>query len=113
MLPSSKNSIARNVIHRIPLQAILIVPFVLQIFATVGIVGYLSYKNGQRAVNDLATQLETEVGVKIKQNVEIFLDTAQNSHDVFAASIESGIDSRQLPIVLPFKLSKNMALFPK
>jgi signal transduction histidine kinase len=90
MIPFSKNSIARNVIHRVPLQAILIVPFVLQIFATVGIVGYLSYKNGQRAVNDLATQLETEVGGKIKQNVEIFLDTAQNSHDVFAASIESG-----------------------
>ena len=90
MIPSSKNPIARNVIHRVPLQAILIVPFVLQIFATVGIVGYLSYKNGQRAVNDLATQLETEVGGKIKQNVEIFLDTAQNSHDVFAASIESG-----------------------
>jgi signal transduction histidine kinase len=90
MIPLSKNSIARNVIHRVPLQAILIVPFVLQIFITVGIVGYLSYKNGQKAVNNLATQLETEVGAKIKQNVEIFLDTAQNSHDVFAASIESG-----------------------
>ena len=30
----------------LPLQFVLVVPFVLQIFAAVGLVGYLSFKNG-------------------------------------------------------------------
>jgi hypothetical protein len=40
----------------IPLRLILVVPFVLQIFAAVGLVGFLSFRNGQKAVNDLANQ---------------------------------------------------------
>ncbi|MDM9384773.1 hypothetical protein QUB80_29385 [Chlorogloeopsis sp. ULAP01] len=42
---------------KLPLCLILVVPFVLQIFVAVGLVGYLSFKNGQKAVNDLTDQL--------------------------------------------------------
>jgi len=55
--------------HKIPLRAVLIVPFVLQIFAVVGLIGYLSFRNGQKAVNDLATQLKIEVTSRIEQNL--------------------------------------------
>ncbi|MGK7923028.1 MAG: hypothetical protein AB4080_23815, partial [Trichodesmium sp.] len=41
----------------IPLQSILIVPFVVQIFAAVGLTGWLSLRNGQQAVNEVTTQL--------------------------------------------------------
>ena len=34
---------------KIPLRILLVVPFVLQIFGAVGLVGYLSFKNGQKS----------------------------------------------------------------
>ncbi len=57
------------------LQTVLVVPFVLQVFAAVGIVGYLSFKNSQRAVNDLADQLMGEVSNRIEQNLVTYLET--------------------------------------
>ena len=42
---------------QLPLWQILVIPFLLQIFLIVGIVGLLSFYNGQRAINDLANQL--------------------------------------------------------
>jgi hypothetical protein len=46
-------------LFKVPLQAILIVPFVIQTVGTVGIVGYLSFRNGQKAVNDVAVSYTT------------------------------------------------------
>ena len=57
------------------LQTVLIVPFVLQVFAAVGIVGYLSFRNSQKAVNDLAGQLMGEVSNRIEQNLRTYLQT--------------------------------------
>ncbi|MEG4283099.1 ATP-binding protein [Microcoleus sp. A006_D1] len=57
------------------LQTVLIVPFVLQVFAAVGIVGYLSFRNSQTAVNDLAGQLMGEVSNRIEQNLKTYLQT--------------------------------------
>ncbi len=54
----------------VPLSLVLIVPFVLQIFAAVGIVGYLSFRNGQKAVNDLATQLQAEVSARVALHLD-------------------------------------------
>ncbi|MGB8689743.1 MAG: hypothetical protein WCD53_20730 [Microcoleus sp.] len=50
-----------QVLEKPPLGVVLIVPFVLQIVGAVGLVGYLSFRNGQKAVNNLASQLMSEV----------------------------------------------------
>lgn len=63
----------RNWPKRISLHIILVLPFVLQIFGTVGLVGYLSFKNGQKAVNKLATDLQVEVESKITQHLDSYL----------------------------------------
>lgn len=54
---SNTNSISKNNSGSLPLSLVLVVSFVLQIFAAVGITGYLSFRNGQKAVHDLATDL--------------------------------------------------------
>jgi hypothetical protein len=36
--------------QKVPLRLVLVVPFVLQIFAAVGLVGYFSLRNGQKAI---------------------------------------------------------------
>lgn len=58
----------------IALRMVLVVPFVLQIFAAVGLTGYLSMRNGQRAINDLADQLTTEVSDRIDQRLDNYLN---------------------------------------
>ncbi|MFB2838997.1 ATP-binding protein [Floridanema evergladense] len=60
---------------KVPLRTVLIVPFVLQILGTVGVVGYLSFRNGQQAVNDLANQLMSEIGDRVKQNLQVYVET--------------------------------------
>ncbi|MEB3278434.1 MAG: hypothetical protein VKK42_05865 [Lyngbya sp.] len=66
-----------KIFTRLPLRVILIVPFVLQIFGTVGLVGYLSFRNGQQAVEDLAQQLMDEVGDRVEQNFSNHLNTLE------------------------------------
>ncbi len=63
--------------RRVPLRIVLIVPFLLQIGGTVGLVGYLSYKNGQQAVEDLAEQLMEEVSARIGDRLDRYLETPQ------------------------------------
>ncbi|MBD2151367.1 hypothetical protein H6F44_14725 [Pseudanabaena sp. FACHB-1277] len=66
----SKNKKTRQ----IPLGVLLIVPFVLQIVGAVGLVGFLSYRSGQKAVEDMATSLMSEIGDRIDQNLNSYLN---------------------------------------
>ncbi|WP_414752194.1 ATP-binding protein [Anabaena sp. CCY 9910] len=59
--------------QKLPLRLILVVPFVLQIFTAVSLVGYLSFKNGQKAVNELADQLIVKVNGLVDQHLDTYL----------------------------------------
>ncbi|MBE9123137.1 response regulator [Tychonema sp. LEGE 07199] len=77
------------------LQTVLIVPFVLQVFAAVGIVGYLSFKNSQRAVNDLADQLMGEVSNRIEQNLVTYLQTPHQINQSKLDAVKLGFVNMQ------------------
>ena len=82
------------------LRTVLIVPFVLQIFATVGLVGYLSFKNGQKAVNEIADRLMAEVGSRVEQNLGTYLTVPHQVNEINAAAIELGtLNLQDLPIL--------------
>ncbi|MBU7583246.1 MAG: response regulator [Nostoc sp. TH1S01] len=74
-----------------PLRLILIVPFVLQIFAAVSLVGYLSFRNGQKAVNDLADQLTTKVNGLVEQHLNTYLATPHQVNQINLAAIKLGM----------------------
>lgn len=59
----------------LPLRFLLTVPFVIQLVGTVGIIGYLSYRNGQQAINQLATDLQTEINARVVQYLDHYLQT--------------------------------------
>ncbi|PSB24079.1 PAS domain-containing protein [Stenomitos frigidus] len=84
------NQIVNAASRRVSLRTALIAPFVLQIFAVAGLLGYLSFKNGQRAVNDVATQLRSELTDRIKQNLDTYLDTPQRLNQSNANAIRLG-----------------------
>jgi signal transduction histidine kinase/DNA-binding response OmpR family regulator len=77
--------------RKLSLRSLLIVPFVLQIFAAVGLTGYISLRNGQQAINDLATRLRSEVSLRIDQHLGTQLDTARNLAQTNADAIELGL----------------------
>ncbi|MEG4089134.1 ATP-binding protein [Microcoleus sp. Pol12B4] len=75
----------------IPLQLILMVPFVLQIFGAVGLVGYLSFKNGQKAVNDLADRLMDRTSISVNQHLEAYLSIPHQVIKINADAIRMGL----------------------
>jgi sigma-B regulation protein RsbU (phosphoserine phosphatase) len=83
--------------QRIPLRMLLVVPFVLQLLGTVGLISYLSFRNGQRAVNDLAAQLRNEVTARVSQQLENYMAVPFQINAVVADSYaRSGIDLSDL-----------------
>ncbi|MBE9210787.1 response regulator [Nostoc sp. LEGE 06077] len=76
---------------KLPLRLILIVPFVLQTFAAVSLVGYLSFRNGQKAVNDLADQLTSKVNGLVEQHLNTYLATPHQVNQVNLAAIKLGM----------------------
>jgi PAS domain S-box-containing protein len=63
----------------LPLRAVLLFPFVVQIVGAVGLVGYLSFRNGQNAVNDLSGKLRSELTSRIEQQLRAYFDLP---HDI-------------------------------
>ncbi|MEM9266192.1 MAG: ATP-binding protein [Cyanobacteria bacterium P01_F01_bin.13] len=80
------------------IRATLVVPFLLQIIGTVGLVGYFSFVNGRKAVNDLATQLQVEISDRIQENLETYLSEAVDILKTQKATIKLNHVSSQEPI---------------
>ncbi len=75
---------------RFSLQTVLIVPFILQICGAVGLVGYLSFRNGQQAIRDLADRLMQDINLRIEQNLASFMPIPHQVNQLNAAAIELG-----------------------
>lgn len=76
--------------QKLPLQLILVVPFVLQMFAVVGLVGWLSLRSGQKAVSDLARKLQEETAARIEQHLTTYLATPQLINQINADAVQRG-----------------------
>jgi sigma-B regulation protein RsbU (phosphoserine phosphatase) len=61
------------------LRTTLVAPFLVQIIATVGLVGYFSFRNGQRVVTDLVGQLQGEISARVRERVQVYLATPGKS----------------------------------
>ncbi|MEH2066198.1 MAG: ATP-binding protein [Nostoc sp.] len=87
----SINRLVGKVYAKMPLRYVLIVPFILQICGAVGLVGYLSYQNGQKAVNKLASQLESEICDRIEQHLDDYLTNPKQINQINLDAIELGL----------------------
>ncbi|NEQ38234.1 MAG: response regulator [Okeania sp. SIO3I5] len=76
--------------NKLPLKTVLIVPFILQIATTAGLVGYFSFTNGRQSVDTLANQLTKEISSRIQQHVLDYLDKSHQVLRITNAAIESG-----------------------
>ncbi|MBD2579575.1 diguanylate cyclase [Oscillatoria sp. FACHB-1406] len=74
-----------------PLQIVLIVPFFLQTFAAVGLVSYLSFRNGQEAIDRLANQVISEIDARIQQHLDSYLAVPQQLNQINADAVKNRI----------------------
>lgn len=91
----SLNRLTAKLSGKVTLRTVLIVPFILQVFAAVGLVGYLSFRNGQKAVNDLASQLMSEVSNRIEQNLRTYVETPHQINQSKLDSVKLGFVTMQ------------------
>lgn len=57
------------------LKQVLLLLFVLLVVVSVGLTNYLAFRNGQNAVNEIATRLRSEVTARIEQHLQSYLET--------------------------------------
>ena len=74
----------------ISLRPVLVIPFILQIGGAVGLTGWLSLRNGQKAVREVTLQLRDEVSAIIEQNLADYLQAPRIIAEVNTNSIELG-----------------------
>lgn len=83
--PGDKNS------FKVPLRLVLVVPFVVQLIAAVGLVGYLSFRNSQQAVNDLAHQLMDKTSHLVGQHLDGYLAIPHQLNQLNLDTVELGL----------------------
>jgi signal transduction histidine kinase/CheY-like chemotaxis protein len=79
---------ATKIFGKMPLQAVLVVPFVIQVSLAVGLTGYFSFRNGKQAVRDVASQLEYQVSLRVQQNLDSYLQEPQQINQINLKAIE-------------------------
>ena len=115
--------ILRNAIKKViknsdstSLRTILIVSFVWQTCAVVGLVGYLSHRNGQNAVNDVVAQLRNEITISIKEHLDNYTSKPHIINQLTVDAIERGdlnLDLDRRSVKAERYLWQTMRLFGK
>lgn len=76
---------------KVPLGTVLVIPFTLQTFAAVALTGWLSLRNGQKAVNNVATQLRSEVTARIQQHLYSYVETPHTINQININAFQLGL----------------------
>lgn len=75
---------------KLPLRVFTIIPFVLQVLGATTLVGYLSFKSGQQAIEELAYQLISEVSDRTRLELTHHLENLPLINQINAEAIRSG-----------------------
>ncbi len=96
---------------KIPLIIALIAPFIALTFLAVGLVGYLSFHNGQKAVNDVAYRLRNEITQRIYDHLHTFLNTPHQINQINAGAMHQGLLDENDPAALERHFWRQVRIF--
>ena len=77
-------------VRRFRLRTTLLIPFLLQIVAGVGLVGWIGYRSGQQAVNNVATQLRSELTNRITEKLSSYTEIPKTINRLNANDFSHG-----------------------
>jgi signal transduction histidine kinase/ActR/RegA family two-component response regulator len=90
---------------------VLIVPFVIQLAFVAGLVGYISSRNGQRAVNEVAHDLRSEIAARIEEHLRAFLATPHGINRINANALRQGVLDATDPAILERYFWEQLQIF--
>jgi signal transduction histidine kinase/DNA-binding response OmpR family regulator len=88
--PKTQDLVRPKKLRGFPLRLVLVLPFALQVVGAVGLVGYLSFRNGQAVVNDLASRLMDKNKDLVKQHLDSYLTVPNQINQSNIDAIELG-----------------------
>jgi len=97
---------------KVSLPVFLVVPFLLQIFVTVGIIGWLSLQNGQTAVNEVTSELRNGISTHIQDQLNSYIAIPPLMNQITANAIASGQIGLNNEQVLGRNFWKQILTFP-
>lgn len=77
-------------IRKFRLRTTLLVPFLLQIVVAVGLVAWIGYRSGQQAVNNVATQLRSELTNRITEKLSSYTEIPKTINRLNANAFAHG-----------------------
>jgi PAS domain S-box-containing protein len=77
-------------IKKFSIRHVLVLLLTVQTIGVVGIVSYLSLKNGEQAVNDVAHQLREELSIRINDKLKNYVTISQTINDLNATAFAKG-----------------------
>ncbi|NEP86725.1 MAG: response regulator [Okeania sp. SIO2C2] len=102
----------KNKYRKASLRKVFVLPIVLQIMFAVGLTGWLSLRNGQKAVNNVASQLLNGVTTRVDEHLESYLKIPPLINQVNRDAIRlNNLDVEKLWDWQQY-LFKQMQLFP-
>ncbi|MEH1840603.1 MAG: ATP-binding protein [Nostoc sp.] len=96
----------------VPLRRILVALFLLQILLAVGLTGYLSIHNGQKAVNEVASELRYEVANRVEENLQTYFSTLRQELRGNQNMIDIGLLKMENLATWESYLIKQLEIFP-
>jgi class 3 adenylate cyclase len=96
---------------KLPLRMVLLVPFLLQILAIVGLIGYLSFSNGKKSINELTTALRNEITARIEQHLLTYLQVPHLVNQLNAEAVRLGILDLTIPTIVERHFWQQLQIF--
>lgn len=91
MLGNPLKTFITKLTRKLPLRFVLTVPFVILVVAATSLVGFLSYRNAQEAVNTLADQLITQASDRVDQQLDNYLALPHQINQLNVDAIQRGL----------------------
>jgi C4-dicarboxylate-specific signal transduction histidine kinase len=73
------------------LRTVFVVPFVLQIICAVGLIAYLAFSTGQKAIQDLTLNLRSEISTRVQEKLTSLLEVPHAINQVNAVAAKLGL----------------------
>ncbi|HAX74785.1 MAG TPA: guanylate cyclase [Cyanobacteria bacterium UBA11372] len=73
------------------LSTVLVIPFIIPIVASTGLVGWFSFRNGQRGIQELVNQLQSEASTRVNQYLNNYLKTPHQINQINLDALNSGL----------------------
>jgi PAS domain S-box-containing protein len=97
---------------RCSLLTVTIVPFVVQVVIVVGVTGWLSFRNGQRSVNDLADQLLIASADRLQTEITQYLQRPSLVNHAIRGTIELNLLDFDNSAAITRLFAQQLAFYP-